>query len=277
MAVRKSVLSLALAFAAALSTTVASMSVATAAQPADIVRMGGGYPVSVVRIPVEDPIAKHVPAALFEPEGTGPFPAVILLSGCSGVGPDFETMRRVTASYVAKGIATLVVDSFTPRGIAGVCDDPKVIDAVEYRARDAIAASVWLSRRAEIDARKIFLQGYSHGAMAAIRVIDASRPPARPHKIRGVVAYYPLCFPETKFSVPSVILVGAADDWTPADRCEAITDKTNVEVVVFPDALHAFAMPGLDMVYLGHHVAYQEAATVEAQRRALALIESLIK
>lgn len=159
----------------------------------------------------------------------------------------------------------------------GVCDDPKIGDAVEYRARDAMAASVWLSRRAEIDARKTFYQGYSHGAMAAIAVIKAKQPPARPHKIKGVVAFYPLCFPDTKFSVPTVILVGAADDWTPADRCEAIADKTNVEVVVYPDALHAFAMPGLDMVYLGHHVAYQEAAAVGGQRRALALIESMIK
>jgi dienelactone hydrolase len=276
MAIRKRLTSLASLLLGAVVTASAGSNPATAAPPADVVRIGGGYPVAVVKIPVEDPATKHVPAALFEPEGAGPFPAVILLSGCSGVGPDFETMRRVTTSYVAKGIATLVVDSFTPRGVLGVCDNP-TSDTVEYRSRDAIAASVWLSRRAEIDARKIFLQGYSHGAIAAIAVINTKQPPVRPHKIRGVVAFYPFCFPDTKFSVPTVILVGEKDDWTPADRCEAITDKTNVEVVVYPDALHAFAMPGLDMVYLGHRVAYQEAAAVGGQRRALALIESLIK
>jgi len=113
--------------------------------------------------------------------------------------------------------------------------------------------------------------------MAAIAVTDARRTPLPPQTIKGVVAFYPFCFPDTKFSVPTVIPVGAADDRTPADRCEAIADKTNVEVVVYPDALHAFAMPGLDMIYLGHHVAYQEAAATEAQRRALALIESLIR
>ncbi len=277
MVVRTHVVSCMAALVGVLATLVAGMSPAIAAQPADIVRITGGYPVSIAKIPVKDPMTKYVAGALFEPEGSGPFPAVVLLSGCTGVGPDFETMRRVTTSYVSKGIATLVVDSLTPRNVQSVCEEPKSVEALEYRARDAIAASAWLSRRPEIDARKIFLQGYSHGAMAAIRVIDANRAPARPHKIKGVIAFYPWCFPETKFSVPTVILVGGADDWTPADRCEAIADKTNVEVVVYPDAYHAFAMPGLDMIYLGHRVAYQETAALESQRRALALIESLIK
>jgi hypothetical protein len=37
----------------------------------------GEYPVAVVNIPVDDPKTRFVPAALFEPEGAGPFPVVI--------------------------------------------------------------------------------------------------------------------------------------------------------------------------------------------------------
>jgi len=249
---------------------------AAAAPAIETVKMGGKYPVAVVNIPVADPKTKFVAAALFEPEGAGPFPVVIILSGCTGVGPDAGIVRRVNADYLPKGIATLVVDSFTPRGITEACSDPN-LDAVRYRVKDAYAAMSWLSARSEIDSKHIFLQGYSHGAITAIAAIDAEWPATHQQKFAGVIAFYPYCFSSSKFSVPTIILVGELDDWTPAELCEGIVDKTNVEITVYPKALHAFAMPGLDMMYLGHHVAYQEAATNDAQRRALALIESLIK
>jgi dienelactone hydrolase len=255
-------------------------SLAPAAPPADTVLMGGGYPVAVVKIPVDDPKTKYVAGALFEPEGAGPFPAVVMLNGCSGVGPDAETVRRLNTVYLAKGIATLVVDSFTPRGVAEACSDPndrKNLDAVDYRIKDTLAASEWLSRRPEIDPSKIFLQGYSQGAMAAIALMDPQKTASPPAMIKGVVAFYPYCYADSKFSVPTLILVGAADDWTPAKLCEGIADKTNLEVVVYPEALHAFAMPGLDLMYLGHHVAYQEAAATDAQRRAFEMIQRLAR
>ena len=91
-----------------------------------------------------------------------------------------------------------------------------------------------------------------------------------------MIAFYPFCFPGTKFSVPTIILVGALDDWTPAKYCQMLHDN-NVEVTVYPKAFHHFTAPGVDRMYLGHHIAYDEEATNDAQRRALALIESLIK
>ena len=51
----------------------------------------------------------------------------------------------------------------------------------------------------------------------------------------------------------------------------------NVEVTVYPKAFHHFPAPGVDRMYLGHHIAYDEEATNDAQRRTLAFIESLIK
>lgn len=261
----------------AISTGPAVWAPAAAAPATETVKMGGGYPVAVVNIPVDDAKTKSVAAALFEPEGAGPFPVVIILSGCAGVGPDAGIVSRVNADYLQKGIATLVVDSFTPRGIAEVCSDPKILEAIGYRVRDAYAAMSWLRTRSEIDSKHIFLQGYSHGAITAIAAIDAQRPAAQRHEFTGVIAFYPYCYSSSKFSVPTIILVGQLDDWTPAKLCEDIVDKTNVEITVYPTAFHAFATPGLDMTYLGHRIAYDEQATNDAQRRALALIQSLIK
>jgi len=212
----------------------------------DTVKMGSAYPVAVVNIPVDDAKTKFVAAALFEPNGTGPFPAVIILSGCAGVTRDAGIVRRINTDYLPKGIATLVVDSFTPRGITQVCDAPpqNQNEIVGYRVKDAYAAMNWLSTRSEIDSKRIFFQGYSHGAITAISATDAQYPAAanRQPKIAGVIAFYPYCYsPGIKFSVPSIILIGQSDDWTPANLCEGIGDKANVEITVYPNAWHSFA------------------------------------
>lgn len=241
------------------------------------VEMSGGFS-PVLQIPVTDSATKSVMGALFEPEGTGPFPAVILLSGCGGWETAFDVgvVRRVNADYLPKRIAVLVLDSLRPRGVKNICaNDQAMMQAIDYRAEDAYAAMRWLAERSEIDKNHIFLQGYSHGAMSAIEAIG---PKADSHKQKfaGVIAFFPYCFGPEKFSVPTIILVGEKDDWTPANRCQILRSK-NLEVVIYPDATHYFVAPGLNATYLGHHLVYQEEATSDAQRRALALIESLSK
>lgn len=252
------------------------------AQATEAVKIASAYPVAVANIPIDDAKTRFVAGALFEPQGAGPFPAVIILSGCAGVGPDAGIVRRVNADYLPKGIATLVVDSLTPRGVAEVCSAPssEQKEIIGYRVKDAYAAMSWLSARSEIDSKHIFLQGYSHGAIAAIGATDAQNPATASHqqKFTGVIAFYPLCYsPNIKFSVPTIILIGQADDWTPAKACEGLIDRTNVEITVYPNAGHQFADPGLDIMYRGHHLKYDESATNDGQHRALALIESLSK
>ena len=45
---------------------------------------GGGY-TNVIPIPVDDPATKAIAGALFKPDGAGPFPAVVYMSGCEGL------------------------------------------------------------------------------------------------------------------------------------------------------------------------------------------------
>ena len=229
-----------------------------------------------VRISVNDPDTELITGTLSLPAGAGPFPAVIILHTCSGVAVDAGIVSRVNADYLLKGIATLVVDSFTPRGFTSICQYTTRISP-HRRAEDAYAAMAWLALRPDIDSKHIFVQGYSHGAAAAIDAIDAANAATREQKFAGAIAFYPNCSTTTKFSVQTIILIGELDDWTPASRCQAIEDKTNVEITIYPGAYHAFATPGLDITYLGHHVAYQEAAAMDGQRRAALLIEALIR
>ena len=237
--------------------------------------MGGGYK-DVIPIPVDDPTTKAIAGALFKPAGAGPFPAVVYMVPCGGLGetPDTALAESVISHLLAKGVATLIVDPFTPRDEFGICEklnDPNLNEKkwAEYATRggnDAIAAVKVLLSMPEIDPNRIFLQGYSYGAGASLFAVDTKTPGSHDAKIAGVIAYYPYCL-ATEASVPAIIFIGEDDDWTPATLCQAVKDRPNIEVVVYPGATHGFNMNPIGD-YMGHHMVYDKEATPDAERRA---------
>ena len=85
--------------------------------------IGGGYK-DVISIPVDDPTTKAIAGALFKPAGAGPFPGVVFMTGCGGLNDTVETAmeKAVIDHLLAKGVATLLVDPFTPRNEPeGIC------------------------------------------------------------------------------------------------------------------------------------------------------------
>jgi dienelactone hydrolase len=237
--------------------------------------IGGDYAggANVVAIPTDDPEVKVISGALFKPSETGPFPAVIYMSGCAGLGPPSEVaMEKVVIDHMlSKGVATLIVDPFTPRHEdQGVCDKAGAGPEVYIRGvKDVHAARNLLAKMPDIDQKHVFLQGYSYGAIISLMATDAANAASADIGVAGVVAYYPYCGPASaRRAVPTLVLIGDKDDWTPAKLCEAIPDKANLEIVVYPDATHGFAMPMDQPVdYMGHHIAYDDKATKDAQGR----------
>jgi dienelactone hydrolase len=242
--------------------------------------MGGGY-TNVIPIPVDgDPQVKAIAGALFKPEGVGPFPAIIYMSGCDGLGNPTDRVHRaqqkaVIDHYVGQGKAVLILDSFTPRGFEkGVCDRADDINLGSMRAEDAYAAQKALAAMPDIDGKRVFLQGYSHGAGASAAAVD----PLVAFKnggaaFAGVVAYYPYCWNQIAVSVPTLVLIGDKDDWTPSKLCEAKKSRPNFEVVVYPGATHGFDFPiDQPVEFYGHHIVYDERATKDAEARADAFI-----
>jgi pimeloyl-ACP methyl ester carboxylesterase len=111
------------------------------------------------------------------PEGDGPFPAVLLITG-SGPQDRDETLFEhkpfaVLADFLTRrGIAVLRHDD---RGVGGSTQGPP--DATsEDLAGDALSGWEFLSRREEIDATRIGFIGHSEGAMLA--TMAASGKPA---------------------------------------------------------------------------------------------------
>lgn len=70
-------------------------------------------------------------------------------------------------------------------------------------------------------------------------------------------------------TVPTLILIGAEDDWTPAPSCQHLmADRAGkgapLKVIVYPDATHAFNYSDRSRLNFGHHLAYDPEATADA-------------
>lgn len=196
-------------------------------------------------------------ARLYVPAGSGPFPAIVLMHGCSGMWR--QDGQEPTASYEAwaehwkaRGFVALLVDSFGPRGQKEICTQrARPISPARDRPRDAYASLAWLAARKDVDATHIHLQGWSNGAQAVLNTVkeDAPGRPAKGPEFRSAVAFYPGCANLLKASyrsvVPLLIQSGGADDWTPAVHCEALVEQARghglpIEMDVYPGAHHAF-------------------------------------
>ncbi len=194
---------------------------------------------------------------LYHPEGAGPFPAIVLMHGCSGLWR--RDGKEPTPAYVfwaehwrARGYVALHVDSFGPRGEREICTQrDRKIRPDRERPRDAHAALRWLVARADVDPTRVHLMGWSNGGAAvlhAIKVDAPGRDSAGP-QFRSAVAFYPGCAPLTRVEyrtvVPLLIQAGAADDWTPARHCERLVEVSRdagelMEIDIYPGAHHAF-------------------------------------
>jgi dienelactone hydrolase len=194
------------------------------------------------------------------PDGKGPFPAIVLMHGCTGMwAPNGELtpLYRFWTSYLRdKGFVTLLVDSFKPRGEREICTQKnRKVSEVRDRPRDAHAALRWLAARSDVYANRVHLMGWSNGAIAVLNTLGPDSPGFRPDdpKFRSAVAFYPGCAalarkPYRPLS-PLLIQSGAADDWTPARHCVAMASEAKaggaeVEIDVYEGAHHGFDAPG---------------------------------
>ena len=209
-------------------------------------------------VATSDPVADAVVATMSKPGGPGPFPAVVILHDCSGLGPRSSgAPSRWAKELVARGYLVMLPDSFTPRGVPdGVCiaPPPRGVDvSPDRRARDAHAALAQLRQRPDVDGRRVGLMGGSHGGSSTLAAMRASGHDAD-GGFAAAVALYPRCAAFTgAFGVyrsrgPLLILIGEADDWTPAEACRTLAERAAhagdpVAIKIYPGTHHSFDSP----------------------------------
>ena len=110
------------------------------------------------------------------PEGEGPFPAMVLVSGSGQQNRDEELMNHrpfwVIADYcVRHGVAVLRYDD---RGMGGSDGEVKNATSMDF-SYDAEAAFDYLRNRKEINASKVGILGHSEGSIINF-MVSARRP-----------------------------------------------------------------------------------------------------
>jgi dienelactone hydrolase len=217
-----------------------------------------------------------IPARLVVPDGPGPFPAVVIVHDCSGLGrPSSGAPARWAEELVPQGYAVIIPDSFTPRGFDhGVCttDREEQMRANGFvRAADAYGALAFLRTLPNIDGRHVGIMGGSHGGWTTLASMYVPLDPknqlvaAKRDGFTAAIALYPACGvtygawritrqglgPPTGYAgayqpiAPLLILVGEADDWTPAEPCRRLALASQakgypVSLKVYAGAHHSF-------------------------------------
>jgi dienelactone hydrolase len=194
-------------------------------------------------------------ATLFRPDGDGPFPAVVALHDCDGLSDRQAAGSQAYTEWanmlVAKGFVVLFPDSFSSRGVGSQCrESERKVHARRERVADANAARRWLQSQGYVKGDRISLLGWSNGGSAALWTV---RPTTKPKDVatdfRSAVALYPSCrrLRETAWSarVPTLILIGSADDWTSASTCQQMVAgargrTARADIIVYPGAYHEF-------------------------------------
>ena len=195
---------------------------------------------------------------LFRPEGAGPFPSVVALHGCESlmdrsgkVAPLFDAWGERLA---AAGLAVVFPDSFGSRGLRTQCRVlERKVRSEHERVADAEATRHWLQAQSWAIKERVSLVGWATGGAASLWAVRP-RAPARDGMpdFRSAVALYPGCrrLGEVAWSarVPTLILIGRADDWTSAAACEQMVAGAKgrsalAALVVYPGAHHEFDRP----------------------------------
>jgi dienelactone hydrolase len=171
----------------------------------------------------------------------------------------------------------LTVDSLGPRGIASRCGS-----SFFDQAFDAYAALRYLSGLDFVDPTRVALIGYSMGGSAALYAVDRGLAAQYfKERFRAAIAYYPGCAiaAAATMTAPTLILIGEADDWNPAQPCRDVVahprpNSAPISLTVYPGAHHGFDVPMLrpGIRNLGHWLEYNEPAAKDAEEKLRAFL-----
>ena len=212
-----------------------------------------------------EPFGYAKASKMFKPQGSGPFPALVMLPTCGG------HLSAPCLRCVGEGCAATRVCSAGGRPLDATRRDGPGRELPGRRAKcslwrlrkDALDAAAHLRKQPFVDPDRIGLLGLSQGAMAALGVSASlyETPQGQP-AFRAIVANYPVCFlgnlrmpgrapvnvnfvPEERITVPLLVQMGDLDTEGPPQDCisrlQVQKDKgAPVELVVYKNATHGW-------------------------------------
>ena len=238
---------------------------------------------------------------VFEPQGPGPHPAVIMLHGRAGPYSSLakgeysaETLSKRHKEWgefwAARNYVALLVDSFGPRGYPagftkGSYDErPPEVSEQTVRPLDAYGALLYLRKQPGILKDRIGVQGWSNGGMTVLVTMSDQSPglplPSGEPGFRAAIAEYPGCGMDAikgayRAYAPILLMIAGDDEEVSPKRCEefakrAKSDGNDLKVIVYPGASHNFDDPSKSK----QSIPANHDATEDAMRQADAFFQT---
>ena len=232
------------------------------------------------------------------PQGEGPFPTALLMSGCDGPK---DNLDHLSEALVAAGWAALILDSHGPRGMDRaevwrlVCSGVTLPGA--ERAADIAVAISDARRMDRIDPERIALIGASHGGWAVLDLLALAGtgevpwgltewPEGGPDDllaaVTSAVLYYPYCGYATlagrkgwQADVPVLMLLVENDTIADDDDCAELAARMvnagrPVRTVAIEGVTHGFDQQDKALFSM---LTFDEDARQAAVRLTLAFLD----
>jgi len=184
--------------------------------------------------------------------GTGRLPAVILIHGSNGATARDDRWARELNDL---GVATLLVDSFTGRGIGSTVGDQTQLGELTT-INDAYRALELLAKHRRIDPTRIGISGGSRGGVVALyaSLTRFQRMHMAPGtQFAAYLSFYPSCITTYVDDIdvaarPIRLFHGTADDIASIEQCRAYVERlrragADVELTEYVGVQHGFDNP----------------------------------
>jgi carboxymethylenebutenolidase len=237
-----------------MTSLIAGLTLATERVEAQAIRTDtAGLVAGEVKVPVKD---GEIPAYRAMPDGAGPFPIVLVAEEIFGV---HEYIKDICRRLGKAGYVAVAPELFARQGdVSGMTDVQQIIREVVSKLPDAQvmadldATAAWAAASSKGDAGRLAITGYCRGGRD-VWLYAAHNP-----RLKAAVAWYgslggqkndlkPRTAAEVapEIKAPLLGLYGGADTGIPVADAERARDAARaagktVEIVVYPDAPHAF-------------------------------------
>ena len=215
---------------------------------------------------VEIPATKlDLHAQLYKPDGDGPFPTVIALHSCGGLGGHAEPVQARYRDWVEQllkaGHAVVLPDSYGSRELGPQCrvKERRVL-ARRERLADIVATRRWLAQQNWVAQDRVSLMGWANGASALLWAVRPQSWRNDGPDFRSAVAFYPDCRISAGLGwsarVPTLLLIGAKDDVSSPAACRQMVEGARgrsalARIEVYPGASHDFDRANLPLRAIG--------------------------
>ncbi len=203
--------------------------------------------------------------AMTKPQGNGPFPAVVLVPGCSGFDAASAGYDEIQKELTQDGFLVARADYLAAHGEKR-CDGGAV--GGPAAAETVVEVVAHLRSMPSVNAQAINLLGWSYGGGAILRALGS----AASSSVASAITYYPACEIAEPWQspVPTLVLFGTADNVVSLDRCQPIfAASPGVTLKTYAGAYHGFDNANFDppMEYRFGTLGYDAAAATAAHRQ----------